>query len=71
MLENRYLPTKLAARHLTVATSTIIRWRREHFGPTPIRISRNRVVYDMRELDRFMEERASFERQPTAPAAHP
>jgi predicted DNA-binding transcriptional regulator AlpA len=64
--EDRYLPTARAAKHMTVATSTMLTWRRQHRGPKPIRLSSNRVVYDRLELDRWMRERTTFERQPMA-----
>ena len=72
---SRYPRTRDAARYISVAESTLIGWRRDRVGPKPIRLSSNRVVYDRLELDRWMRERTTFERQSGAAAqpaaAHP
>lgn len=44
------------AEFLGVTLQTLRDWEREGHGPTPIRLSTRRTVYDPDEVDAFLEE---------------
>ena len=75
----KFLTTVEAAAYLHLKPSTLVRWRRhEHRGPAVVRLSVNRAVYSVEELNRFVasltqtfEARQSSEEQPTTETAHP
>ena len=65
----RYLKTVEAAAYIGFRPSTMATMRKEHRGPVPIRLSANRVAYDVASLDRYMQERATLDDTPEVAAA--
>ena len=59
------LTRKDAAKLLTVSESTMRRWASQGFGPKPVKLTSNTVVYRPEDLAQFVDEAAS----PKAPAA--
>lgn len=57
---NRMVSTKKAAEYLGITESTLRKWRVSGYGPRYYKISANRVVYDLDDLDMWLESRAFY-----------
>lgn len=57
-----YYATKAAAAYIGIKPTTLIAWRRKRRGPPPIRLSQNRCVYSIAEIDDWMRGRQGFEK---------
>lgn len=59
-----------AAAALGVATSTLVKWRREGRGPRPLRLTdgpRGRCVYRREDVERFAADPVRYEREHREP----
>lgn len=54
--QRRYLDTRQAAAYLGLSPSTLTRMRAEREGPRYVKAG-HRVLYDLADLNRWMEER--------------
>jgi predicted DNA-binding transcriptional regulator AlpA len=55
--ERRYLTTKQAAELLVISPATLDTWRSRGGGPTYIKASTRRILYDRRDLEAWLEAR--------------
>lgn len=52
--DKKCLTTVYAAQYLGYAVDTLKKWRKKKIGPTFICFSRNRILYPITELDKYL-----------------
>lgn len=52
-----WLTVKETSARCGVSRYTLTRWRRQHYGPAPYRISDKKVLYDEGEVDAWINGR--------------
>ena len=61
-MKSIYLSKKEVARMLNISPSTVTRWSKTHSNfPEPFPLGTNKVVWDIREIEKYINEQKNTE----------